>query len=46
MQTEQPVPDRARDIRMAVRIVTVVLAALAIYGAYVRFVIAKGHPGH
>jgi hypothetical protein len=46
MQTEQPVPNRTGDIRVAVRIVTVVLTALAIYGAYVRFVIAKGHPGH
>jgi hypothetical protein len=43
MQTEQPVPDRTRDITVAVRIVTVILAALTIYGAYVRYVIAKGH---
>jgi hypothetical protein len=43
MQNDLPVPDRARDIRWAVRIITVVFAALAIYGAYVRYVIAKGH---
>lgn len=43
MQSEQPVPDRTVDITLAVRIVTVVLTALAIYGAYVRYVVAKGH---
>jgi hypothetical protein len=43
MQSGQPVPDRARDIRLAVRIMTIILAALAIYGGYVRYVIAKGH---
>jgi len=43
MQNDLPVPDRTRDIRWAVRIITVVFAALAIYGAYVRYVIAKGH---
>lgn len=43
MQTNQPVPDRTRDIRVAVRIFTVVFAALAIYGAYIRYVVAKGH---
>jgi hypothetical protein len=43
MQSGQPVPDRTRDITLAVRIVTVILAGLAIYGGYVRYVIAKGH---
>jgi len=43
MQNDLPVPDRTRDIRWAVRIFTVVLAGLAIYGAWVRYVIAKGH---
>jgi len=43
MQSGQTVPDRTRDIKLAVRIVTVILIALAIYGAYVRYVIAKGH---
>lgn len=43
MQSDQPVPDRAVDIKLAVRIVTVVLTALAIYGAYVRYWVAKGH---
>jgi hypothetical protein len=38
-----PVPDRTFNITWAVRIVTVVLTALAIYGAYVRYVVAKGH---
>ena len=43
MQSDQPVPDRTFNITWAVRIVLVVLTALAIYGAYVRYVIAKGH---
>jgi hypothetical protein len=43
MNNNLPVPDRTRDIRSAVRVVTFVLAALAIYGAYVRYVVAKGH---
>ena len=43
MASNQPVPDRTLDIRWAVRIVLVVFAALAIYGAYVRYVVAKGH---
>ena len=43
MKRNQPVPNRTLDIRWAVRIVTVVLAALAIYGGYVRYVVAKGH---
>jgi hypothetical protein len=43
MQSGQPVPDRTLDIRVAVRIVTVILLALAIYGGYVRYVVAKGH---
>ena len=43
MQSGQLVPDRTRDIRLAVRILLVILTALAIYGAYVRYVVAKGH---
>jgi hypothetical protein len=43
MDNDLPVPNRTRDIRSAVRILTVVLIALAIYGAYVRYVIARGH---
>jgi hypothetical protein len=43
MQSDLPVPDRTRNIRRAVWIMTVVLAGLTIYGAYVRYVIAKGH---
>jgi hypothetical protein len=43
MQSDQPVPDRTFNITWAVRIVIVVLTALAIYGGYVRYVIAKGH---
>ena len=43
MQNDLPVPNRTLDIRWAVRIIIVVLAALAIYGAYVRYWIAKGH---
>jgi hypothetical protein len=43
METGQPVPDRALDIRLAVRIVVTILIALAIYGAYIRYVVAKGH---
>ena len=43
MQSDQPVPDRTRNIRWAVRIVLVVLTGLAIYGGYVRYVVAKGH---
>jgi len=43
MQSDQPVPDRTRDIRWAVRIVTVVLAVLTVYGGYVRYVVARGH---
>jgi hypothetical protein len=43
MQNDLPVPDRTRDITWAVRIFTFVLVALAAYGAYVRYVIAKGH---
>lgn len=40
---DQPVPDRTFSITSAVRIVIAILTALAIYGAYVRYVIAKGH---
>ena len=43
MHNNLPVPDRTRDIRSAVRVLTVVLAALAIYGGFVRYVVAKGH---
>jgi hypothetical protein len=43
MDTGQPVPDRTRDITWAVRIVLFVFTCLAIYGAYVRYVVAKGH---
>jgi hypothetical protein len=43
MDNDLPVPDRTRDIRWAVRVFTVVMAGLAIYGAYVRYVVAKGH---
>jgi hypothetical protein len=43
MQSGQPVPDRTLNITLAVRIVTAVLVALAIYGGYVRYVVAKGH---
>jgi len=43
MQNDLPVPNRSFDITSAVRILTVILAALAIYGGVVRYVIAKGH---
>ena len=43
MHNRLPVPDRTFNIRSAVQVTTVILAALAIYGAFVRFVIAKGH---
>ena len=43
MDNQLPVPDRTRDIRWAVRFFVVALTALAIYGAYVRYVVAKGH---
>jgi hypothetical protein len=43
MQNNLPVPDRTRDIRWAVQVMTAVFAALAIYGGYVRYVVAKGH---
>jgi hypothetical protein len=43
MANQLPVPNRGFDIRVAVRVVTIVLGALAIYGAYIRYVIAKGH---
>ena len=43
MHDNLPVPDRTRDIRWAVQALTVVLAGLAIYGGYVRYVVAKGH---
>jgi hypothetical protein len=41
MDSQLPVPDRTRDIRWAVRFFVVVLTALASYGAFIRFVIAK-----
>jgi hypothetical protein len=43
IESGQPVPDRTRDIRAAVWIFMSVLAGLAIYGGYVRYVVAKGH---
>jgi hypothetical protein len=43
MQSDQPVPDRTFSVKSAVRIVLGILTALVIYGAYVRYVIAKGH---
>ena len=43
MQNQLPVPDRTRNIRWAVRVMTIVLVGLAIYGGYVRYVVAKGH---
>jgi hypothetical protein len=43
MGNQLPVPDRTRNISSAVRVVTVVLTGLAIYGGVVRYVIAKGH---
>jgi hypothetical protein len=43
MEANLPVPSRSFDIRWAVRIVLVILAGLTIYGAYVRYGIARGH---
>jgi len=43
MSNDLPVPNRTRDITLAVRILTVILAALALYGAFIRYVVAKGH---
>jgi hypothetical protein len=43
MHANLPVPDRTRDIRWAVRVTVAVLTGLAIYGGYVRYVVAKGH---
>jgi hypothetical protein len=42
MAAGQPVPDRSLDIRWAVRILLVILFALAVYGGWVRYIIAKG----
>ncbi len=42
-QTGGPVPDRTASITWAVWPVAVLLTALAVYGGYVRYVIAKGH---
>ncbi len=43
MSNDLPVPNRTRDITLAVRILTAILVALALYGAYVRYVVARGH---
>jgi hypothetical protein len=43
MDGNLPVPDRTRDITTAVRVIAVVLAALAGYGGFIRYVVAKGH---
>jgi hypothetical protein len=43
MHNHLPVPDRTRDIRSAVRVMTVAFTGVAIYGGYVRYVVAKGH---
>jgi hypothetical protein len=43
MDNDLPVPDRTRDIGWAVRVMALVLTGLAIYGGYVRYVLAKGH---
>jgi hypothetical protein len=43
MQNDLPVPDRTRDITSAVWVSTAILAGLAAYGGYVRYVVAKGH---
>lgn len=43
MHNDLPVPDRTRNIRWAVWLTVVISAALAIYGGYVRYWVAKGH---
>jgi hypothetical protein len=43
MDNRLPVPERTRDIRWAVWFFVFVLTGLAIYGAYIRYVVAKGH---
>jgi len=43
MYNDLPVPDRTRDIGWAVWVMALVLTGLAIYGGYVRYVLAKGH---
>jgi hypothetical protein len=43
MDNHLPVPDRTRNIRWAVWVMTVVLTGLAVYGGYIRYVVAKGH---
>ena len=45
MTSDQPVPDRTFDIRWAVRFVMVVFTLLAIYGAYARYWVGRGHAG-
>lgn len=45
MQNDLSVPDREYSITWAVRIVLVLFTALTIYGGYVRYWVAKGHPG-
>lgn len=43
MQAGEKVPDRSRSIRWAVWSVALTLGALAGYGVYIRYVVAKGH---
>jgi hypothetical protein len=43
MHNDLPVPSRTYSIRIAVRVFLVVFGALAIYGGYVRYLVAKGH---
>jgi hypothetical protein len=43
MHNDLPVPNRTYSIAVAVRIFVVVFGALAIYGTYVRYWVAKGH---
>jgi len=43
MQNDLPAADRTHSIKWAVRVMIVVFTGLAIYGGYVRYVIAKGH---
>lgn len=43
MDNSIPVPNRDLNIKAAVYAVSAVVAGLAIYGGYVRYVVAKGH---
>jgi hypothetical protein len=43
MENDLPVPDRTRSIRAAVWILGIIFSALASYGGYVRYWVAKGH---